>query len=170
VIETPRLRLRPHRPDDLTDCLAMWSDPAVVRYIGGKPSSEQQTWSRILTYHGLWELLGFGYWAIEERESGRHAGDAGFADFKRAIAPSMRDVPEAGWALGAEFGGRGYATEALSAALAWVDRAIAPPRIVCLMDAANLASRRVAEKCGFRVFDRVPYGGVDTLLLERRAS
>jgi RimJ/RimL family protein N-acetyltransferase len=42
TIETTRLRLRAHRPDDLGAALVMWADPAVTRYIGGRPSTEQQ--------------------------------------------------------------------------------------------------------------------------------
>ena len=39
VLETERLRLRGHRPDDFADSVAMWADPLVTRYIGGKPLS-----------------------------------------------------------------------------------------------------------------------------------
>ena len=38
VIETERLLLRGHRLDDFEALAAMWADPAVVRFIGGKPS------------------------------------------------------------------------------------------------------------------------------------
>jgi len=94
VVETARLRLRGHRLDDLDECMAMWADPIVTRFIGGKPSTQQQTWARVLGYVGHWSLLGFGYWAIEEKASGRFIGEIGFADFKREIAAPMKDVPE----------------------------------------------------------------------------
>src|SRR5690242_21259683 len=71
TLETARLRLRAHRPDDFAACRAIWSDPEIVRHIGGKPSTGEEAWRRLLTYAGLWRLLGFGYWAIEERASGR---------------------------------------------------------------------------------------------------
>ena len=170
VIDTPRLRLRAHRADDHPDCLAMWSDPAVVRYIGGKPSTEQQTWGRILTYAGLWTHLHFGYWAIEERASGRFAGEAGFADFKRDIAPSMRGVPEIGWAFAPLFHGRGFASEAVAAIVAWADRALASPRTVCIIHPDNAASVRVAEKNGYRVFERSDPNASPALFLERQPS
>ena len=167
VIDTPRLRLRAHRAADLSDCLAMWSDPAVVRYIGGKPSTEQQVWSRILSYAGLWAHLGFGYWALEERASGRYAGELGFADFHRAIAPSMRDVPEIGWALTPAFHGRGYASEAVAAVVDWGDRTLRSPRTVCLIHPENAASLRVAEKSGYHVFEHTEFSGAPVLFLER---
>ena len=35
-IETERLRLRGHRVEDFAACTAMWGDPVVTRYIGGR--------------------------------------------------------------------------------------------------------------------------------------
>ncbi len=39
ILETERLRLRGHRRDDFAASAAMWADPIVTRYIGGKPLS-----------------------------------------------------------------------------------------------------------------------------------
>ncbi|HEV7178226.1 MAG TPA: GNAT family N-acetyltransferase, partial [Candidatus Baltobacteraceae bacterium] len=116
VIETDRLLLRAHRLDDFPASLAMWTDPIVVKHIGGVPSTEQASWFRLMRYLGQWPLLGFGYWAIEEKSSGAFAGDIGFADFKRDIQPSIAGVPELGWALPTPMHGKGYATEAARAA------------------------------------------------------
>lgn len=170
VIETPRLRLRAHRLGDFDDAFAMWSDPVVTRFIGGKPSTEQQTWSRLLNYAGHWALLGFGYWALEHKATGAFVGELGFANFRRDIAPSMKDAPELGWALAPPFHGQGYGTEAVRAAVAWGDVRFASARTVCLIDAGNAASIRVAEKCGYSVFDRTLFNNVPTLFLERRAA
>jgi RimJ/RimL family protein N-acetyltransferase len=41
---------------------------------------------------------------------------------------------------------------------------------VCLIDAGNAASIRVAEKCGYSVFDRTLFNAVPTLFLERQAA
>ena len=167
VIETARLRLRAHRLEDFEDSFAMWTDPAVTRFIGGKPSTEQQAWSRLLGYVGHWALTGFGYWAVEEKATGRFAGELGFANFKRDIAASMRDVPELGWALASPFHGQGYATEAVRAAVAWGDVRFESARTVCLIDPENLASIRVAEKCGYAVFERTLFNERETLFLAR---
>lgn len=167
IIETERLRLRPHRIEDFAPSAAMWSDPGVTRYIGGKPSTAQQTWLRLLAYAGHWQFLGFGYWAIEEKSTGAFAGEAGFADFKREIAASMQGVPELGWALAPRFHGRGLGTEAVRAAVAWADEVLKAPRTVCLIDPENAASIRVAEKCGYRVFERATFNERPTLFFSR---
>ena len=77
----------------------MWSQPEVVRHIGGRPFTEEEVWGRVLRYIGHWTALDFGYWAIRDKESGRFVGEAGFADFKREITPSLGGAPEIGWAL-----------------------------------------------------------------------
>jgi RimJ/RimL family protein N-acetyltransferase len=148
----------------------MWADPAVTRYIGGNPSTEQQTWSRMLAYAGLWAYLGFGYWAIEEKASGTFAGDLGFADFHRDISPAMKGVPELGWALATRMHGRGYATEAVRAALAWGDASLEASRTVCLIDPENAASIAVARKCGYGEFERAPFAGRQAIFFERAAQ
>jgi RimJ/RimL family protein N-acetyltransferase len=132
----------------------MWADPNVTRFIGGRPASREDVWNRLLRYRGLWALLGYGYWAVSERETGRYVGDVGFADFHRDITPSLNGAPEVGWALATWAHGKGFATEAVRAALAWGDthlepRRGEPTRYVCLISPENLGSIRVAEKCGF---------------------
>ena len=167
VLETERLTMRAHRIGDLEACLAMWSDPLVTRYIGGKPSSRQQTWSRMLNYAGQWALLGFGYWVLEEKTTGRFAGELGFADFQRDIAAPMRDVPELGFALAPYAHGKGYATEAVAAVLTWGDRHLRSPRTVCLIDEDNAASLRVVQKSGYAIFESTTFNDRPTLFLER---
>lgn len=167
ALTTPRLTLRPHRHDDYEADCAMWADPAVVRFIGGTPSTPQQTWSRLLNYMGHWQAMNYGYWAIEERSSGTFIGEAGFADFKRDIAPSMQNVPELGFALVAGAHGKGYGTEAVAAVLAWGDAHLPSKRTVCMVNEANAASLRIVEKAGYRIFERAVLNGTPLLFLER---
>jgi len=167
VLETKRLRLRAHRLEDFGGCAAMWADPIVTRHIGGKPSSEAETWKRMTGYLGHWSLMGFGYWAVEEKESGRYVGELGFADFKRDFEPSIKGIPELGWALVSSKHGQGFATEALGAAVAWGDARFGAARTVCIIDPGNLASIRVAQKCGYRELQRALYKGEPTIIFAR---
>ena len=152
ALETERLRLRAHRADDLDACAEMWADPAVVRYTIGTPSTRQKTWMRLLAYRGHWALLGYGYWAVEEKLTGRYIGELGFADFRRDGLPAIEGLPELGWALLPRAQGRGYATEALRAAVAWGDRRFGAQRTACLIHRDNLPSFRVAGKLGYTIF------------------
>lgn len=145
----------------------MWSDPNVTRLITGRPSSEQQTWARLLSYVGHWVLMGFGYWVAEEKSSSEFVGEVGFADFKRDIASEMKGVPELGFAVSARFHGKGYATEAVRGVLSWADAHLDYERSVCLIDPQNAASLHVAEKCGYRVFAQGVHGEHQSLFLSR---
>jgi RimJ/RimL family protein N-acetyltransferase len=166
VIETKRLRLRGHRREDFRDCAAMWADPIVTRYIGAEPLSTEDAWTKFLRYVGHWSVMGFGFWAIEEKDSGRFIGELGLADFKRDITPSLSDAPELGWVLAVGAHGKGYATEALQAVIAWGEAHLGPARTVCLINPENLASIRVAKKCGFREFQRTAYKGGPVIIFE----
>jgi RimJ/RimL family protein N-acetyltransferase len=167
VIETERLRLRGHRLDDFRDCAAMWADPIVTRHIGGKPFSEEEVWARLLRYVGHWEWMGFGYWALEEKDTGDFLGELGFADYKRDMEPPLKSVPELGWALASRVHGKGYATEAVRAAVFWGQGHFGRARTVCLIHPENLASIRVAEKCGYKEFQRTTYKGHPTIVFAR---
>jgi RimJ/RimL family protein N-acetyltransferase len=170
TLETDRLVLRPHTLDDFDDCAAIWADPAVTRHIGGKPSTPSESWARLLRYAGHWTLLGFGYWAVEEKASGRFIGEIGFADFKRGIDPSLAGLPEIGWVLAPDAHGQGFATEGVRAALAWGDAHFGAARTFCIISPENHASIRVAEKCGYRECMRTAYNGSPTTVFTRSAA
>ncbi|MES2896940.1 MAG: GNAT family N-acetyltransferase [Pseudomonadota bacterium] len=166
VIETERLILRGHVKSDLDDCLAMWGDAEVTRFIGGKPAALDEVWSRLLRYIGHWDQMDYGFWTVREKAGGRFVGEVGFADFKRQMSPSFGRTPEMGWALSPAVHGKGYATEAVSGALAWADQRFDCGRLVCMISPDNAPSLRVAEKAGFREFARTSYNG-EVILLER---
>jgi RimJ/RimL family protein N-acetyltransferase len=159
VLETERLKLRGHCLDDFISSAAMWADPIVTRHIGGQPLTQEESWTKFLRYVGHWALLDFGYWAVEERSTGAFVGEIGFADYKRNIEPSLKDTPEMGWVLASQFHGKGYATEAVRAANAWGDRHFGSSQTTCIIHPENLASIRVAEKCGYRDLQLATYKG-----------
>ena len=104
----------------------MWADEEVTRHIGGMPRSRQDVWSTLLRAVGHWQLMGYGYWIVERRGTGEFLGEAGFADQKRALPAELVTGPEAGWAFTRAAWGQGIATEAMRAALDWMNAAHAP--------------------------------------------
>jgi len=167
VLETERLRLRAHRAEDHAECTAIWSDLEVVRHIGGRPFTAEEVWRRLLQYAGLWSLLGYGYWAVEEKASGRYIGDIGFADFRRDLQPSLEGMLEFGWVLAPHAHGKGYASEAVAAAMTWAEQHRPSLRAVCIIDPANQPSIRVAEKAGFKRWQETTYHGGPTIVFAR---
>jgi RimJ/RimL family protein N-acetyltransferase len=171
VIQTERLTLRGHELKDFALCRAMWADEITTKYTIGKPSTEQQTWMRVLAYRGHWELMGFGYWAIEEKKSGHYVGELGFADFKREITPSIQGQPEMGWALAPSAHGQGYATEAITAALGWADQNLKADKTVCIINPGNQRSIKLAGEFGFKTVTETNFMGAQVTLFSRaRAS
>ena len=168
LVETERLRLRAHRREDFDDSAAMWADPGVVRYLSGTPSSHEASWARLLRYPGHWALLGFGYWAVETKEDGQYVGEVGFANYRRDMQPPLDERPEAGWVFKTRAHGRGYATEAMLAAHAWMDRELKWPGTVCIIDPRHTASIAVAHKLGYDDESVAKYMADDILVMARR--
>lgn len=164
TLTTSRLVLRRHRREDFEACAALWADPVVTRFIQGRPQTREEVWARLLRYAGHWTWLGYGYWAVEE--GGRFIGELGLADFQREMTPPL-GVPELGWALSPADHGRGLATEALLAALAWADAHLDAPETACIVAPENLASLRVAAKLGYRETARTLYKGEETWVFRR---
>lgn len=167
VIETARVRLRTFREDDLDAQAATLRDPRVMRHLGGAPLAREETWRRMLASPGLWAMLGYGYWAVERRDDGTYLGQAGFADFKRDITPSIEGIPEMGWIFAPHAQGQGYASEAVAAGLAWADAHLAASEYCCIIDPANAASIRVAVKAGFVEAEHTLYKGEPTIIFRR---
>jgi RimJ/RimL family protein N-acetyltransferase len=149
----------------------MWADPDVVRHISGVPSTREQSWSRILRCCGHWMVLDYGCWVVEERETGEFVGEVGFADYHREIQPSLDGIPELGWVLARHAHGKGYATEAVRASLRWAQTHFAPStQIASMIAPENAASVRVAEKCGFRLWQDGRYRNDPVLIYIRDVS
>lgn len=166
-LRTERLRLRPHRREDAERLVALWQDPVVLRHFGGVPVAAEDSWNRLLRYVGHWAVNGYGLWAVEELETGDFLGDAGLFEGRRGLGAPFDSAPEAGWVLAPRGHGKGYAQEAMRAALNWGESAYGWNRTVCMIDPDNRPSFRTAEKLGFTCFDRQVYRGKEIVLLER---
>lgn len=165
TFETERLILRPYRLEDFDRCVELSQDERVMRYITGTPATRQETWVCMMRWTGMWHHLGFGFLVIEEKETGRVIGEAGFQEMHRNMEPSIEGTLEAGWRLEPAAQGRGYATEALRALISWADDRFPGKTMSCIIHPDNAASLRVAEKLGFRETARTSCNGDVVLLL-----
>lgn len=157
AVESPRLILRGWRPEDLEPMTAINSDPEVARWLGSPDPAK--TGERIRAWTEHWRRLGFGLWAVEETVSGQMVGRVGFVHQDDWTA-SEHDA-EIGWTLASHVWGRGYATEAATAALNWARPREDLQRIISITLPTNLRSRRVMEKLGLSYEGEAHWHGFD---------
>ena len=148
-LETERLILRPPVEGDLDAFAKMWADAETLKHIPIDPNTRGQSWGGLMRIAGCWALKGYGQWMVLDKTSGEFLGTAGFFDAMRDLGPDFDAHREAGWVFTPEASGKGFATEALQAALGWMDRQGFGNKTVCMMGAGHGASIRVAEKCGY---------------------
>ena len=145
---TARVILEPLSVRHWEDYAAMWADPRTTKFIGGKPRTRNESWIKFCAGAGLWSLLGYGYWAFTDRATGALLGVGGLSQWERGIA-ELDDYPETGWGFAPDAWGKGYATEAMRAALDWTDTALEIRETRCIIDPENQSSQRVAAKLGY---------------------
>ena len=142
---TARLRLRGWRDEDLAEFAALNADPQVMEHL---PSVLSRAESDALAARIRAELAerGFGLWALEVSGAAPFVGFTGLAvpRFRAHFTPCV----EIGWRIAREHWGRGYATEAARAALAFGFERVGLDQVVSFTAAGNAPSRRVMEKLG----------------------
>lgn len=165
VLYTERLRLRSFRTDDARQLARYYGDPLVMRHIGdGRRLNGRETGLRVIAYLDHWSDFGFGMWAVEDQQ-GQLLGRAGLVYLD--ASPEV----EVGYILGRKFWGRGYATEAARAALAWGFEHLPLDEIVAVTKPENAASQRVLLKAGLQAEGLATfYGGEVTYFRVRRAA
>lgn len=133
MLETERLKIRVASQDEMLHFIERQIDEELI-------TAYNEMLQGCLDHPEQWEW--YAIWMIELR-SGTHVGDL---CFKGLDAGGSVEI---GYGVLEEQQGRGYATEAVEAAVRW---ALAQPgvtRVEAETDPRNRASQRVLEKCGF---------------------
>ena len=138
---TERLLLRPFTLEDYPHYAACYADAELSRFIGG-PLTAGHAWRRLAAELGHWALRGYGYWALEDRETGAFVGSAGLWN------PEGWPELEVGYWLMPEAHGRGLASEAAAEARRHAYEELGATTLVSYVDPENVASARVAERLG----------------------
>jgi len=139
-LHTERLLLREYRRADFDAFAAHLADPVSAAYLG--PADRQAAWRIFCSQAGLWLIHGAGWWAVEEKETGKLVGNVG------AFFREESTVMELGWNTWRAFGGRGFAQEAAAAAMHHALEIRREPTVRALIASANASSLRVATRLG----------------------
>ena len=154
MIETARLTVRSLREEDADALYRIKTDPQVTEYcpdfldIDAKQADMQ---GYIRTFRQIEESGDTDTWrcyAIENRETGEVMGVLTFSK------QNMLHEYELGWMMIGAYTRKGYAAEAAEAFAEDFCRTHGIDYLIAVMDVDNPASRRTAEKSGFRLFEK----------------
>lgn len=130
--------LREYRREDFDAFAAHLADPDISAHLG--PADRHAAWRIFCSQAGLWLIHGAGWWAVEEKETGRVVGNVG------AFFREDSTVMELGWNTYRAFWGRGFANEAAAAALHHALEIRREPKVRALIAASNESSLCVARR------------------------
>ncbi len=126
---------------DLDEFAELHRDPEVVRFV--QALDRVQAEKRLQANEQEWRERGHGLLAVLDRSSGRLLGRVGLRYW-----PQFQET-EAGWLLGRDAWGHGYATEAGRACLNWGFETLPIPYTTAMINPENTRSIRVAQRLGF---------------------
>ncbi|OED37794.1 hypothetical protein AB833_22465 [Chromatiales bacterium (ex Bugula neritina AB1)] len=140
-IETARLKLRQWKNDDIDAYARYFADEKDSKYFGGSKNSDD-AWRHVAMIIGHWHLKGFGYWAVDEKESGDFVGCVGL--WKSLNWPEL----ELGYWIAREKQRRGYAKEAAEACITYAREVMKAESLVSYIDPNNQPSIGLAGVLG----------------------
>lgn len=170
VLVTERLELWRPQVSDREGMRALIAPGEVRRFLGGMDASDADVFARLLRNAGSWALYGYGTFIVRERGRDVIVGNCGVFHSWRGFRRGMDDVAEAGWIVGKSTWGKGYAQEAMAAALAWFEREHGSRSTLCMIEQGHRASEAVAAKLGYVICDRVAERDERPLIVYRRAA
>ena len=146
-LDTERLKLRQWKDEDYLPFSIMSRDEEVMKYFPSTltclESNEIANKCRFLI-----SIQGWGFWAVEEKETGNFIGFVG-------LNQPVYDLPfgtciEIGWRLDKKYWGKGLVTEASREILKFGERGLNIKKFFSAHAIENIGSKRVIEKLGFK--------------------
>ncbi|WP_232540472.1 GNAT family N-acetyltransferase [Lysinibacillus fusiformis] len=144
-MDTERLLLRKVASADAKSLWAIWSDPAVTKFMNISTfTNEEQVLEMIKLLNQLANEHTAIRYSIIEKTDNNIVGSCGFnnVDFDNATAEIGYDLAKTHW-------GKGYATEAIIALIDVAFTHLEMTTIVAKVDAANINSIKVLQKLNF---------------------
>lgn len=160
--ETERLYLRNILPEDETDLFEMDSDPEVHRFLENNPvTSIEQIREVIGMLTKQYEENGIARWAVVDKNTHECLGWAGLKYFGEEGMNKHTHFYEHGYRFKQKHWGKGYATEASRAILAYGFKNLQVESIYAITDVNNLKSQKILQKLGFKYIETFDYNDVE---------
>jgi ribosomal-protein-alanine N-acetyltransferase len=155
---TDRLRVRALEDRDVDGLQSVYGDESAMRFVDdGRAITREECERWLAVTRSNYERRGYGMCALELLESRELVGYCGL------VHPGGQLEVEVKYALRRGMWGRGLATEAVRGLLRYARRRHGIDAVIAILDARNVASRRVLEKCGFTAGEPGP-GSFDLLM------
>lgn len=145
ILTTRRCVIREIAEDDLSELYDIYKDPSITRYTEGLYQDREKEREYIKEYISqVYELCGFGIWAVVDKATGKLIGRAGLA-WREGF-----ETPELGYVISADYQRKGIATEVCGAILKFARKELQFPLIRVLFERENTASFKLCRKLGFK--------------------
>ena len=154
TLTTRRLILRGPEPRDAEPVIAFLTDRPYADGFGAY-DEPADAWRWFVLNVGHWHMHGYGYFAVERRDTGETIGLSGIWN------PCGWPEPELGYVIFRAHGGQGLATEAATAARDWAYGTLGLTTLTSNIKPENTASKRMAQRLGAtyeRTYDNVTMG------------
>lgn len=144
ILDTERCRVREITPADVDRLYEIYADPRITEFMEDlyekREDEMEYTKEYIRCHYGFYD---FGMWIVEEKETGKIIGRAGF-DMRQEY-----EDPELGFLICCEYQNKGYATEVCGALLTYGKQQLAFEKVGAFTNQRNVASVRLLTKLGF---------------------
>lgn len=140
-LETQRLILRGPELRDAEPMIAFLQDPVRSEGFGGY-TKRDEAWRWWALNIGHWHIHGYGYFTVEDKETGNPAGICGIWN------PDGWPEPEIGWVVFDGFEGKGIAFEAATVARDWAYQSLGFTTLTSNIVPDNARSIALAERLG----------------------
>jgi ribosomal-protein-alanine N-acetyltransferase len=155
-ITTTRLLLRPFVPGDLRALHGIMNEPGIMHYFPTPTPPDTARVERLIARQiEAGARYGRAFWAMEWPNDGSLLGWCGLQYLEET------GETEVGYLLTHSYWGRGLATEAARASVAYGFTHFHLPEIIGITHPENRKSQHVLEKCGLRFTARTRYFEMD---------
>ncbi|QNL47872.1 GNAT family N-acetyltransferase [Olivibacter sp. SDN3] len=159
-LETNRLILREIVLQDIDGMFELDADPDVHKYLGNNPVKNKGEAEKNIDFiRQQYIENNIGRWAVIEKDSNNFIGWAGLKFVKEEINRHI-NYYDLGYRLIKKYWGKGYATEAAKASLAYGFDQLNLPEIIAIADCDNIGSNKILTKIGLKRIEEFSLKGV----------